>query len=77
MEFTSRKVLIRLNINTNGINVDDEAEVDHTLAQANIFASDSPPELLGGDRVGLPQFMLYAQRGWHLAKCEAEGTAPG
>ena len=46
---------------TNGMNVDDKAKVDRILAQDDIIIPDSSPKLLGA--VGLPQFMLYAQRG--------------
>ena len=49
-------------INTNGMNVDDEAEVDCILAQADILIPDFSPEKLVA--VGLPEFMLYTQRGW-------------
>ena len=60
-------------INTNGMNVDDEVEVDRILAQTDILVPGSSPELLGA--VGLPQYTLYAQRGWHskrreTAECE-------
>ena len=45
------------------MNVDDEAEVDRNLAQADIFAPHSSSELLGDVQAGLPQFTLYVQRG--------------
>ena len=48
-------------INTNGMNVEDE--VDCILAQADIFVPDSSPEKMG--TAVLPQFTLYAQKGWH------------
>ena len=50
-------------INTNGMNVDDEDEVDRILVQADILVPDFSLEEMG--TVGLPQFMLYAQKGWH------------
>ena len=62
------------------MNVNDEAEVDCILAQADILVPDSLPNLLGA--VGLSQCTLYMQRGWSLArgataKCRLEGTLPG
>ena len=48
------------------MNADDEAKVDCIQAQADKLIQDSSPELLGA--VGLPQFMLYAQRGFHLKR---------
>ena len=48
-------------INTNGMNVDDKAKVDHILVPADIFVPDSSPELLEAVRVGLSQFTLYVQ----------------
>ena len=53
-------------INTNGMNVDDEDEVDCILAQADILVPDSSPEKMG--TAGLPQFTLYAQKGWHAPR---------
>ena len=50
-------------INTNGMNVVDEAEVDRILVQVDLLVPDSSPELLGA--VGLWQFMLYVQGGWY------------
>ena len=50
-------------INTNDMNIDDKVKVDRILAQADILVPDSSPELLGA--VGLSQYTLYAQRGWH------------
>ena len=55
------------------MNVDDEDEVDHILAQANKFVPDSAPELLGAVRAGLPQFMLYAQRGSMAPRAGSNG----
>ena len=59
------------------MNVDNKAEMDHTLVQADIHVPDSPPELLGA--VGFSQYMLHARRGWHpergtTAKCGSEET---
>ena len=45
------------------MNIDDKAEGDRILAQADILVQDSSSELLGA--VGLPEFMLYARRGFH------------
>ena len=64
-------------ISTNGMNVSNEIEVGRILVQADILVPDSSPKLLGA--VGLPQFTLYVQRGWHpergaTAECELEGT---
>ena len=47
------------------------------MAQDDILGPDSSPELLGA--VSLPQFVLYAQRGWQaergaLAKSRLKGT---
>ena len=62
-------------------NVDNEAEVDRILVQADILVPDSPPELLGA--VGLSHFVLYMyiymQGGWHRERgateeCGPEGT---
>ena len=59
------------------MNVNNEAEVDCILVQADILVPESSPELLGA--VGLPQFTLYAQGGWHpakgaMAECGSKGT---
>ena len=45
------------------MNVDNEVEVDRILAQTNLLVPDSLTEVLGA--VGLPQYTLYAKRGWH------------
>ena len=59
------------------MNIDDKAEVDRILAQADILVPDSSPELLGA--VGLPQFTLYAYRRFHpesgaTAECGSKMT---
>ena len=64
-------------IDTNGMNVDNKAKVHCILVQADKLVQDSSPELLGA--VGLPQFTLYAQRGFHLkrgamAECGSKET---
>ena len=48
------------------MNVDSETEVNCILPQADILVPDSSPELLGA--VGLPQYTLYVQKGWHLER---------
>ena len=53
--------------------------MDHILAQADLLIPDCSPELLGA--VGLPQYMPYEQRGWHIekgpmAECRPEETFP-
>ena len=60
------------------MNVDDEVEVDRILAQTNLLVPDSLTEVLGA--VGLPQYTLYAKRGWHpergaTAECGLEVEA--
>ena len=62
-------------INTNSMNVDDEVEVGRILARTDLqLVPDSLTKALGA--VGLPQYTLYAKRGWHPERI-GEGSFQG
>ena len=62
--------------NTNSINIEDRTEVAHILVHSNMFVQDSSTKLLRV--VGLSQFKLYAQRGWHFDRgAVAKGRLKG